>query len=99
MFDQLKKYKNKGHFFVQREQKLPEVNNAPEKAGVFYVMMLRKGKIELVYIGASGAINQKGVFGLQQLKSKIVNQINGENVQQYFEKIILITENDTLDIS
>mgnify|MGYP007080180965 CR=1 FL=1 len=62
MFDALSKYKTNGHFFFERGQTLSQVCNATEQPGVYYILMLRKGKIELVYIGASGTINQQGKF-------------------------------------
>ena len=50
MFDELSKYKTNGHFFFERGQTLSKVCNAPEQAGVYYILMLRKEKIELIYI-------------------------------------------------
>lgn len=72
--------------------------NAPEQAGVYYILMLRKGKIELVYIGASGTINQKGAFKTQLLGGRLNNKQNGTKRQQYFEEIMLEKEIDALDI-
>lgn len=98
MFDELTKYKNNGHFFFERGQTLSQVCNAPEKAGVYYILMLRKGKIELVYIGASGTINQKGEFKTQLLRGRLNNKQNGTKRQMFFEEIMLKNEIDALDI-
>ncbi len=49
MFDEHSKYKNNGHFFFESGQTLSVVCNAPEQAGVYYIFLLRKGKIRLVY--------------------------------------------------
>ena len=98
MFDELSKYKNNGHFFFERGQTLSKVCNAPEQAGVYYILMLRKGKIELVYIGASGTINQKGEFRTQLLQGRLNNKQNGTKRQQFFEEKMLQMEIDALDI-
>lgn len=98
MFGKLTKYKTNGHFFFERGQTLSKVCNAPEQPGVYYILMLRKGKIELVYIGASGTINQKGEFKTQLLRGRLSNKQNGRKRQQYFEEIMLQKEIDALDI-
>ncbi len=98
MFDELTKYKNNGHFFFKRGQTLSQVCNAPEQAGVYYILMLRKGKIELVYIGASGTINQQGKFRSQLLRGRLNNKQNSMKRQQFFEEIMLQNEIEALDI-
>ena len=98
MFDELTKYQNNGHFFFEKGQTLSKVCNAPELAGVYYILMLRKGKIQLVYIGASGTINQKGEFKTQLLRSRLNNKQNGTKRQQFFEEIMQEKEIDALDI-
>ena len=60
--------------------------------------MLRKGKIELVYIGASGTINQKGEFKTQLLRGRLNNKQNGTKRQMFFEEIMLHKEIEALDI-
>lgn len=77
MSDELNKYKTSGHFFFERGQNLSQVCNAPEQPGVYYILMLRKGKIELVYIAASGTINQKGKFSSQLLRGRLNNKQDG----------------------
>lgn len=98
MFDELTKYQNNGHFFFEKGQTLSQVCNAPEKAGVYYILMLCKGKIELVYIGASGTINQRGEFSTQLLRGRINNKQDGKKRQHFFEAIMLGNEIDALDI-
>jgi hypothetical protein len=98
MFTELIKYKNNGHFFFERGQNLSKVCNAPERAGVYYMLMLRKGKIELVYIGASGTMNQKGKFSTQLLRGRLNNKQDGKKRQHFFEEIMLEYEIDALDI-
>ena len=52
MFDELKKYKNNGHFFFCVGDKLNEVSKAvPELPGVYYIFRLLNNKIDLVFIG------------------------------------------------
>lgn len=54
MFQEPKKYTDNDHFFFTADNELEKVCNAPkDKDGVFKVLELRKGKINLVYIGYS----------------------------------------------
>jgi len=71
MFDQLNKYKFKDHFFFTATDSLEEVCNAPDdRDGVYIIYELKNGKVNMVYIGASGikipgyAIRE-GLVGLQ----------------------------------
>lgn len=98
MFDELKKYKTNGHFFFEKGNTLSQVCNAPEQPGVYYILMLRKGKIQLVYIGSSGTINQKGKFSTQLLRSRLNNKQDGRKRQPFFEEVMLENEIDALDI-
>ncbi|MBG6236016.1 hypothetical protein IWX76_002597 [Pedobacter sp. CAN_A7] len=55
MFDELEKYNLNGSFFFQATDLLEEVCNAPrEQFGIFLVYALRKGRVELIYVGKSG---------------------------------------------
>lgn len=60
MFQEPKKYKENNHFFFVATKELANVCNAPkDKDGVFKVLELRNGNINLVYIGYS---NTGGLF-------------------------------------
>lgn len=60
MFQEPKKYKESGHFFFEAENDLEKVCNAPkDKDGVFKVIELRNGRVDLVYFGYS---NSGGLF-------------------------------------
>lgn len=60
MFQEPKKYKENNHFFFVATKELANVYNAPkDKDGVFKVLELRNGNINLVYIGYS---NTGGLF-------------------------------------
>lgn len=98
MFSELNKYKQNGHFFFTRDQKLSEECNAPELPGVYYILQLRKGKVDLVYIGKSGTLNQNGSFSKQQLKTRINNKQNGTKRQDFFQEIMAENDIDALDI-
>lgn len=99
MFDELKKYKNNGHFFFQHGDKLIEVSKeVPELPGIYYIIRLANGRIDLVYIGKSGTINQNGKFRDQLLKGRINNKQDGMKRQQYFEQKISEENVDGLDI-
>ena len=61
MFDELRKYKNNNHFFFSEKDDLKSVCNAPKnKSGVYIVYELKNGKIEMVYIGSSGKVQNDG---------------------------------------
>lgn len=54
MFQEPKNYTDNDHFFFEADKDLEKVCNAPkDKDGVFKVLELRNGKINLVYIGYS----------------------------------------------
>lgn len=72
MFQEPKKCTDKDHFFFEAENDLEQVCNAPkDKDGVFKVLELRQGKINLVYIGysSSGGLFNEIVNGLHLAKS------------------------------
>lgn len=79
MFDELNKYKQTDHFFLNPEDSLRQVCNAPtDKSGIYIVYALKNGKIELIYIGCSGKIDKSGsIFirkaGLGGIKDRLVN--------------------------
>ncbi|GAB2633504.1 hypothetical protein [Belliella aquatica] len=68
MFQEPKKYTDNDHFFFEAVKDLRKVCNAPkDKDGVFKVLELRNGEINLVYIGFS---NSGGLY------NEIVNGIH-----------------------
>ena len=68
MFDEIKKYKNNGHFFLKKGDNLKQVSKGvPDLHGIYYIVRLSNGRIELVYIGKSGLIRQNGQFKDQGL--------------------------------
>lgn len=79
MFDELERYKETNHFFFRGIDSLGEVCNAPnDKGGVYVIYALRRGKMELIYIGRSGELKQDGQLfirkaGLGGLKDRLVN--------------------------
>ena len=92
MFSELKKYKNKGHFFYEKGMNLKELSKTvPNLSGVFYILKLAKGKISISYISQSG-IENKG------LNESINGLQNGINRQEYFDHKISKENIDALDI-
>lgn len=99
MFDETNKYKNNGHFFFQKGDKLTDVSkDVPELPGVYYIMRLAKGKIDLVYIGKSGTITQSGKFKKQLLRGRINNKQEGTKRQEFFDEKMNVENIDGLDI-
>jgi hypothetical protein len=63
MFDELTKYKNNDHFFFTSDKELNDVCNAPKNSsGIYLVYELKNGRIELVYIGSSGKVQNNGTI-------------------------------------
>jgi hypothetical protein len=99
MFDETRKYKNNGHFFFKKGDKLSEVSKGvPELPGVYYIVRLAKGRVELVYIGKSGTITRSGQFKDQLLKGRINNKQDGMKRQEFFDKKMIEENIDGLDI-
>jgi len=99
MFDETKKYKTKGHFFFKAGEKLAEVSKeVPDKPGVYYILRLARGKIQIVYIGKSGFIAGKGKNTEKLLKESINGTIAGIESEKFFENKIRKEDIDGLDI-
>ena len=84
MFDELDKYKHNDHFFFSANDNLAKQCNAPADTGGVYIMnALKAGRIELVYIGSSGKIEENGEMSGKTapggLKKSIVNGPPFEN--------------------
>jgi hypothetical protein len=72
MFDETKKYKTQGHFFFKKGNSLKEQSvDVPELPGVYYILRLANGKLDLVYVGKSGTISQSGKFKEQLLQGTV----------------------------
>jgi len=85
MFDELNIYKNYGHFFFRRDVSLKEVSkDVPNLPGVFYIIRLSKGKVELVYIGKSGPMDQNGKFKGLGLNDQLNGTIGEVPTQEFF---------------
>jgi hypothetical protein len=76
MFDELKPYMQKGRFVFTQQDRLAKVCNAPnDKAGIYVIYGLTKGKRILVYIGSSGEMLQDGTMRIRKggIKDRLVN--------------------------
>lgn len=99
MFDELSKYKNQGHFFFQQGDSLVEKSkDVPNLPGVYYILRLANGAVDLVYIGKSGTLLQTGNFKNQLLQKRINNKQEGIKRQIFFEQKIEEESIDALDI-
>jgi hypothetical protein len=99
VFNELDKYKSNGHFFFKSGDKLSIASkDVPNSQGVYYILRLAKGKIDLVYIGKSGTIEQNGKFKEQGLRGRINNKHDGQKRQSYFELKCTAEDIDSLDI-
>lgn len=99
MFEEIKKYKNSGNFFFKRGDVLSQVSkHVPELPGVYYILCLSAGKVDLVYIGKSGTIMQSGEFKDQLLRGRLNNKQAGIKRQQFFDLKLEQENIDCLDI-
>ena len=99
MFDETKKYKENGHFFVKAGDSLNEVSiDVPDKPGVFYIYRLAKGKVELVYIGKSATNPQNSSLRDWLLNGSLNNKPDGIKSQEFFLHKIDTEKIDALDI-
>lgn len=99
MFDETKKYANNGHFFFQKGDTLADVSkDVPELPGVYYILRLARGKVDVVYIGKSGTISQNGKESEQLLRDRINYQQAGITRQSFFDKKMVAEKIDALDI-
>ncbi|HXP49935.1 MAG TPA: helix-turn-helix transcriptional regulator [Bacteroidia bacterium] len=95
-FEELNKYKN-GRFFFKKGNKLSDVSGfVLNKSGGVY--LIYKDRIDLIYIGYSGTISQKGVMSKQSLKGRINNKQGGVLRQKFFEKKMMDDKIEELEI-
>ena len=102
MFKELEKYKNNDHFFFDNTESLSKVCNAPKtKSGIYTVLELKDGRINLVYIGSSGKMQNNGKIKHRKdgLFDRIVNgkQFGKPRRTSWAEKLV-IEKIDALDI-
>jgi hypothetical protein len=102
MFDELEKYESNGHFFFSVGDELGQVCNAPKNGmGVYIVFALKDGKIELIYIGSSGKVQQNGSAKIRKggIYDRLVNgkQFDKPRKMSWKEKL-LAEEIEALDI-
>jgi len=99
MFDETRKYKNNGHFFFRKGDNLArESKDVPEMPGVYYIVRLSRGKVDLVYIGKAGTVTQAGKFKEQMLNDRINNKQEGMKRQIFFDIKMELENIDGLDI-
>ena len=99
MFDELHKYKNKGHFFFKKGQLFSqESKNVPDKQGVYYIFRLAQHKVDMVYIGKSETIEQNGEYINQSLREMFDNKRQNVKRQVFFEQKMIEEDIEALDI-
>lgn len=99
MFQELYKYKNNGHFFLTKGDLLGEQSKeVPNLPGVYIVYRLARGKIDIVYMGKSGTIQQNGQLKDQGLRKRINNIHQGLKRQEYFNTKIEEEDVEALDM-
>ena len=96
----LNKYQTKGSFtFFKGERLSSKCGAIPNEPGVYLIYAVKNLKKDLVYIGASGKMNQDGSFKVQKLKNRIQNMQNSTTRRQtYFENKIEELNLDSLEV-
>lgn len=75
MFDELLKYRKNGHFFFKKGNNLVVVGKeVPDLPGVYYIIRLANGNVDLVCIGKSGIKTPLGKNKDTLLKQSIILQ-------------------------
>ena len=93
MFDELFKYKKNGHFFFKKGNSLIKVgNDVPDLPGVYYIIRLANGRVDLVYMGKSGIKIPSGNKNDSLLKQSIQAQ------QEFLDIKMSEADIDGLDI-
>jgi hypothetical protein len=97
MFDELKKFKTKGHFFFQATDAVEEACNIPSSGqGVCIIYQLKHGRLELVYIGGSGSPQK---LEYRSLRDFIINGQSASTARSKSWAVKMLSENvDALDI-
>lgn len=99
MFDRLTIYKNNGHFFFTVGENLRKLSrDVPDLPGVYYIVRLAQGRIDLVYFGKSGTVSQNGEWRSQTLRNRINNKQDGLRRQKFFDRKMIEENIDGLDI-
>jgi hypothetical protein len=98
MFDELEIYKNNGNFFFKSGQSLAEQSNAPALPSVYVIYQLRKGKVELVFIGSSDSVDQKGSFSSRTNFGRLADKKSAASYQLLFNEKIQKSKADAIDI-
>jgi len=95
MFDELEKYKINGHlFYKQGDDILKLSQKLPDEPGVYYILKLSRGKINLTYIGKSVSTKADN----KTLNSLFNDREKGISLHQFFEKKMKKENIDALDI-
>jgi hypothetical protein len=100
-FPQLAKYPEKGEFIFRAGDKLVDLcQKVAHSPGVYIFTSLKNGSELLVYIGASGTMNQNGKFGNQLLNGRLSNMQNSKTRRQdFFEKKISLDQLDSIKVN
>jgi hypothetical protein len=99
MFDETNLYKTKGHFFYTPSDSLVELcKDIPKKPGVFYILRLAKGRVDLVSIGRSQRIQSPQKSIIISLQKSILFFPDGKEREPFLQQKILQEKIDTLDI-
>ncbi len=99
IFEETNKYKNKGHFFYNPGDNLSShCEDIPDLPGVFYILKLARGKIELVYIGKSQNSKGRKKSAVNSLKESIIYFPDGKERQTFLAQKMFKEKIEALDI-
>ena len=97
---QQKKYSlSNAKMFAGMKEILKELSkDVPDLPGVYYILRLSGGKIDIVYIGKSGTIQQNGKFKNQGLNARLNNKQEDIKREKFFNDKCEKENIDALDI-
>ncbi len=95
----LSKYSYCGDFSFQTGDTLKDQSkDVPDLPGIYYILRVKGGKSDLVYVGKSGTMKQDGNFKKQFLRKRINNKQEGMYREQYFNQKINQFGIDSLEV-
>ena len=98
MFDELHVYKQKGHFFLRAGHFITDKSNVPALPCVILIYQLKKGHIDLVYVGTTDTENPSGKFNRKLPMGRVSGKENEEKQRLFFDNKLQKSKADAFDI-
>ena len=98
-FEETNLYKTNDHFFYEVGQDLSSLTEkVPDLGGVFYILKLAKGRVDLVSLGKSNTLLDSKKKKVNSLKQGILYFPNGEEREPFLLEKMKKEQVDAIDI-